>query len=610
MKKQSNFPAYRIIFILLFAVVMTAPVWAGQNQVKIDGQLKKWHRVTLTFEGPETSETDEPNPFLYYRLDVTFTHPATETRFVVPGFYAADGDAANTSADSGNKWQVLFAPSQTGTWNYAVLFKKGHNTTISDAGQSAGFCDGLTGSFQICPSDKTGRDFRGKGMLQYVGKHHLQFADSKEFFLKAGADAPENFLAYVDFDGYFKTDGNKDDLIKTWSAHLGDWKEGDPTWAGGKGKGIIGAVNYLASKGMNAVSFLTMNIEGDDRNVFPYLNYKEHFRMDVSRLAQWEILFSHADTLGLYLHFKTQETENAQLLDGGDLGNGRKLYYRELIARFSHHLALNWNLGEETTNTTDQIRAFSKFFKDNDPYQHLIVIHTFPQDKKKVYTPLLGNRKISPDGGSDLTGVSLQSNPENVAADTRMWVTKSGAAGKPWVVANDEQGSADRGVVPDANDPAHDTIRKQVLWGNMTGGGAGVELYFGYKFAHSDMTCQDYRSRDKMWDQCRYALEFFRDNAVPFWDMTCKDNLADDGNWCLSKPGEVYVVYLQNGGTIQIDLEDCKKEFTVKWYNPRTGGQLLDSLVKTIHGPGKVSVGNPPADADKDWVVLIHARKN
>ena len=33
--------------------------------------------------------------------------------------------------------------------------------------------------------------------------------------------------------------------------------------------------------------------------------------------------------------------------DNGDLGPQRKLYYRELIARFGHHLALNWNLGEE-----------------------------------------------------------------------------------------------------------------------------------------------------------------------------------------------------------------------------------------------------------------------
>ena len=98
---------------------------------------------------------------------------------------------------------------------------------------------------------------------------------------------------------------------------------------------------------MNVFSFLTLNIDGDDRNVFPYLTYDERYRMDVSRLDQWEIVFEHADRLGMYLHFKMSETENEMLLDNGDTGVQRKLYYRELIARFGHHLALNWNLGEE-----------------------------------------------------------------------------------------------------------------------------------------------------------------------------------------------------------------------------------------------------------------------
>ena len=63
--------------------------------------------------------------------------------------------------------------------------------------------------------------------------------------------------------------------------------------------------------------------------------------MDVSKLAQWEIVFEHADKKGLFLHFKMQERENSFLLDGGELGTERKLYYREPIARFGHHLSLD-----------------------------------------------------------------------------------------------------------------------------------------------------------------------------------------------------------------------------------------------------------------------------
>ena len=64
------------------------------------------------------------------------------------------------------------------------------------------------------------------------------------------------------------------------------------------------------------------------------------------------------------MHVLTQETENDQGLDGGELGRHRKLYYRELIARFAHHRALVWNLGEENTDTPDQLKAFASYIKN------------------------------------------------------------------------------------------------------------------------------------------------------------------------------------------------------------------------------------------------------
>ncbi|MFT4735142.1 MAG: hypothetical protein ACI9DJ_000169 [Algoriphagus sp.] len=39
------------------------------------------------------------------------------------------------------------------------------------------------------------------------------------------------------------------------------------TWQGEKRKGIIGDLNHLASKGMSCVYALTLNIEGDRRDV-------------------------------------------------------------------------------------------------------------------------------------------------------------------------------------------------------------------------------------------------------------------------------------------------------------------------------------------------------
>ncbi len=48
----------------------------SKSKVVVKGEMKKWHKVTLTFDCPEVAEDDEVNPFLHYRLDVLFTHAA------------------------------------------------------------------------------------------------------------------------------------------------------------------------------------------------------------------------------------------------------------------------------------------------------------------------------------------------------------------------------------------------------------------------------------------------------------------------------------------------------------------------------------------------------
>jgi hypothetical protein len=585
--------------------IITPPdtVMPGTGELTITGELKKWHKITLSFNGPERNEADpNPNPFLDFRLTVTFTNG--ETSYIVPGYFAADGNAANTSADEGSVWRVHFCPDATGVWNYSVSFRQGVDVAVNDdpqAGMPLPPIDGQSGTISIAETDKQGRDFRAKGRLQYVGEHYLRFAETGEYFVKQGADAPENFLAYDKFDGNFKSDGQKDQLIKSWSPHLIDWQQGDPTWGNGKGKEIIGAVNYLASKGMNVFSFLTLNIDGDDRNVFPYITYTDRLNMDVSRLEQWEVVFQHADSLGMYLHFKTQETENEMLLDNGNTGRERKLYYRELIARYAHHLALNWNLGEENgalgsvNQNTEQRKAMAEYFYKNDPYRHHIVIHNGMEP-----SDLLGS-------SSRLTGYSLQTDrPDfaNVHPKVKEWVQKSAAAGKKWVVACDEPGDAQHALVPDWDDSTHNDARKNGLWGCLLAGGGGNEWYFGYDHDHSDLTCQDFRSRDLFWNQCKIALDFFN-LYIPFYQMISSDDLVSGTkNWCFAKPGEVYAILLSNGGSAQLNIEGAGV-FTVKWYNPRTGGQLQNGTITSVEAGQNVALGYPPSEATQDWVVLV-----
>ena len=86
-------------------------------------------------------------------------------------------------------------------------------------------------------------------------------------------------------------------------------RPGDPTWKGGKGKGLIGALNYLSAKGVNTFSFLPYNAGGDGDNVWPFVARNDKLHYDCSKLDQWGVVFDHATAKGLYLHFKLQENE-------------------------------------------------------------------------------------------------------------------------------------------------------------------------------------------------------------------------------------------------------------------------------------------------------------
>jgi hypothetical protein len=610
---------------------ITAANKDGDGSVAIDGELKTWHKVTLTLDGPYATETDgAPNPFTDYRLTVVFRHESGEPEYRVPGYFAADGNAAETSAEAGTKWRAHLSPDKPGNWTYRVLLLRGKHAAVDRQAKTDAVkpYDGTSGSFEISESDKRGRDFRGKGRLEYVGGHYLRFAGNREYFLKAGPDAPETLLAYADFDG--TTAAKKTAPLKRYKAHEKDWRDGNPSWKDGKGRGLIGALNYLSWKGCNAFSFLTYNAGGDGDNVWPMIRRGDKLHYDCSKLDQWQIVFDHAQSRGLYLHFKMQETENddtrrgllqrrggvSAALDGGDLGVERKLYCRELVARFAHELALNWNLGEENTQSARQQRAMAQYLRYLDPYDHHIVVHTYPNQQDKVYLNLLGDKSV-------LTGASLQNSWSQAHQRTLHWVTASAEAGKPWVVCNDEQNPASQGVPPDPAYQGHSgkaeqggkpynlhDIRKYCLWGTLTAGGAGVEYYFGYGLPQNDLLCEDFRSRDRSWDYCRIAIDFFHERGIPFWEMTCADELVgnpkhDNLRYCFSKRGEIYLIYLPTGGTSQLDLSGASGQFHVAWFNPRTGGALSTGSVKTVEGSGNVSLGKPPRDEEEDWLIVV-----
>ncbi|MET0271348.1 MAG: DUF5060 domain-containing protein, partial [Sphingomonas sp.] len=566
------------------------------TSASVGGTLERWGKVELDFSGPRLAEAAAT--FSDYRLDVTFRHAATGETITVPGFFAADGDAGDTGATSGTVWRAIFNPPLAGEWTYDASFRTGRNVAASldpAAGQATAF-DKAHGAIAITAASVDPGDgaFRTQGMvLQAEGEHYLAYSGSGGAFIKAGTNSPENFLAYSEFDGT-RHDGPKG-LLHDYDAHLRDWNAGDPTWGGGRGKEIIGAVNYLAEKGLNDIYMLTMNLKGDAGDVWPWAGQAAGDRRvyDVSKLDQWETVFQHMDDKGMMIHAVLQEQENDQLLGG--LTIDRMIYYRELVARFGHHNGLVWTIGEESTNTTAEQKAFASYIKAVDPYDHLVDIHTFPADRAKVFDPLIGYDAVD--------GASLQIT-DGVRGEVAKWIDKSTAAGDPWVVSWDEVGPASSGMPEDGakGAAARQTALRADMWGALTAGAGGIEWYAGGQ----DQSLENFRTRDSVWTWTAAASDFF-EKHLPVMDMKQADALTTGttGNdYVIAQAGNVYAVYLPKGGTATLDLTGHAGTFDVSWFDPRHGGDLVRGTVSTVIGGGAVNLGLAPVDGGADGRVL------
>lgn len=367
-------------------------------------------------------------------------------------------------------------------------------------------------------------------------------------------------------------------------------------------------MNYLSSQEVNSIYFLPMNIGGDGEDTSPYVgpidwagspsNDNKHF--DVSKLGQWEAAFAHAQKKGIHLHFVLNEAEeaNKRELDDATLGVERKLFYREMIARYGHHLALQWNISEEYNHglplSPETVKEFAGYIQQQDSYDHPITVHQL-QDPDVSWTPFLGDERFS------LTSFQYSGRFAGNGGEVEEWRRKSVSAGRPLVVSMDELATAT---------PTNaDQQRKAILWPTYLSGG---QLEWFVK--EEDRTLEDFRRYERLWTYTRHARSFVEEN-LPFWDMEPQDELLTGesqgdygGGQVYAKPGEVYAVYLPNAtSTGTLDLSAVSGSFQKRWYNPRMGS--FEGAVQTVSGSGKRSLGAPPSSPSSDWVVLLKAGK-
>ncbi|MFT7542234.1 MAG: hypothetical protein ACI9K5_003213, partial [Gammaproteobacteria bacterium] len=444
------------------------------------------------------------------------------------------------------------------------------------------------------------------GRLEYVGAHYLRFRDGP-YFLKTGLSSPENFLAYGGFDGTLdqggaSTSGLTNGLHR-YGSHVADWGSGglgnaeDPNFSGEgsvDGKGVIGALNYLASRGVNSLSIQVMNLGGDGQDTWPYVvpgsdeNALTHF--DLSKLDQWNVVFEHAQELGIALELVLADDEaaNVATLDGGGVGRHRALLVRELVARFGHLLALEWNTSEGGSMGVSGSQAVAALLSLVDAYGH--AIGSSSADMTAIGDDALLSGLLGGNSHAALAGPI-----GNAGGHVELWRQNSAQANQPWVVTHATQDPVAGGL--SGSNAEH--YRRTVLWDVLLSGGH-VEYSAGPagNSAGDDLTLEDFRTRETSLDFANTARQLL-ESYGSFWEMSPDDDLLSGessgygGGEVFAEHDETYLVYLPIADQVaSLDLSGTTGDFTQSWFNPRSG--QFEGSTSTVQGGGVVSLGLPP----------------
>ena len=90
----------------------------------------------------------------------------------------------------------------------------------------------------------------------------------------------------------------------------------------------------------------------------------------------------------------------------------------------------------------------------------------------------------------------------------------------------------------------------------------------------------DTPSLDLQWEPIRLNLGYTRRYAERM-DLSRTVPRADlaSTQYCLAQAGVDYLVYLPDGGKVEVDLSDASGNFAVEWLNPETGEAMAGETV-------------------------------
>jgi hypothetical protein len=440
-------------------------------------------------------------------------------------------------------WRFRFMPDQVGTWSYASGFSDG--------------TPGPAGLFETVPSDLP-------GAVRVYGPNPVWFA--------FGGDAPVQLRSFHVGDRFF---------ARNWD-DPSDPADGDPRAA---------FLDWAGDQGYNMLSIASHYLNRDDENrgrgwdtprLWP-LDAAEYDRMEtiLEDLAERRmVVFPFAGFFGRASEYPTEAAD-------------QELYIRYTLARIAPYWNLLLNVagpepgqgvgmhGELPMSEAD-VHRLGRQIRELDVFDHPITVHNRPGD--------------DPYRDSEWTDyITLQGWKHRDWDEIHAGMMRNHTGTKP-VYAQE--------VFWPGNTIGHgeftpDEIRRKAFVLKMAAATINFADMQGHSSSGFSGTLDLSQKNQTRHDIIRSVWDFFE--TIPFYRMRPRPGLASRG-FALAEEGERYLVYLPEGGPVDVRLDG--RPHSVTWIDPRRTVDRRDGETTTTGRDLR-----SPSDGD-DWLLYLEARSD
>ncbi len=521
------------------------------------------------------------NPFTDAAIRATFRLAARAKQWQIDGF---------CDSEDGTVHRVRFMPSEPGEYSYAVEYRQGLWKSTS------------TGTFHV-------RDGHRRGPIRIDPQHrwHFIWEGTGEHYFFNGTTAywllgwnDERVIeSSIDRLSRLKVNRIRVTLAGRTGTYYGEPVMPGPNWtplirpwetaASVRYLHLLGRAGQRYGPAAASPLFDALAELGRPEDIF-------HPGFDYARfhVAYWQ-KFERALRLA-----RDRDVIVSIVLDMNDSrvhpaagSEDERRFIRYAVARFGAFSNLTWDLGDDLDSFRDEswTHTTGMLLKQWDPYRHLATSHPV----RNVHQDRLAD-------WFDFTSFQEWSRKQHAFMLAQR--KEQARVGRIIPQTNEEYGYEDH-YPPWAEGPGSesaDTLRRMAWEIAMAGGyqttgetaRRGTHVWpdtgGGWMNGRGDDTMT-------MLEGYGHLVDFF--TSFDWWDTEPSDELVNEGNYCLAKPGRIYAVYLPRGGSAVLQLPAGRYEAV--WWEAATGRRVTMPDFDVPEAPWT----SAKAPGSGDWALLV-----